>query len=263
MAKILKQVAIAAGAGLAVGLTAMSPARPASPLRRPASLRDDEILDLEPVLDRLEALERRLERMDQQAAPEPAVHLEQFVELRIASLRAEIPVLVATGIDARIAALEARIEAELEAQRRQTFEALGPMIEAGVARHVDARFETLEKAVAEQSSSIAALRERVEQTDLNLQRLVVAIERLVEGTAVQHQRQMPRSPVAPAPANASFQAHLNEHLETQSQTEDPPQPPFRSRIFVEPEAKEERKPRFPLSRIFGALLAFSLTRLFR
>jgi uncharacterized coiled-coil protein SlyX len=261
MAKILKQVAIAAGAGLAVGLTAMSPARPAPPTRRAALLRDDEILDLEPVLDRLEALERRLERMDAQVPTEPSGHMEQFVELRIASLRAEIPVLVATGIEARISAIEARIEAELEAQRRQTFEALGPMIEAGVAKHVDARFETLEKAVAEQSSSIAALRERVEQTDLNLQRLVVAIERLVEGTAAQ--QPLRRAPAAPAPANASFQAHMAEQLETQAQAEGTPQPPFRSRIFVEPETKEERKPRFPLSRIFGALLAFSLTRLFR
>src|SRR4029077_17353906 len=122
-------------------------------------------------------------------------------------------------VEARIAAIEARIEAELAAQRRQTFEALGqlieerieqrmgPLIEAGIARQVGERFAALERAVAEQSLTIGVLRERVEQTDLNLQRRISTIERLIDGG------QNSVTVQAPAPANASFQTHLAEAMD--------------------------------------------------
>ena len=253
-----------------MGLTSMAPAR--RPERRntasAASLREDDILDLEPVLDRLEALEHRLERVDVGVAAAPAAELEFRMELQFTELRAEIPRLVTESVEGRIAAIEARIDAELEAQRRQTLEALGPLIEAGIARtvgplieagiarQVGQRFEALERAVAEQSISIATLRERVEQTDLNLQRLITTIERLIDGA------QTTVAVPGPTPANASFQTHLAEAMDQGAKT-DVPVPGFRSRIFVEPDPKEARKPRFPLSRIFGALMAFGLARFFQ
>jgi hypothetical protein len=270
MAGILKKVAVA-GAGLAVGLTSMAP-----PWQRTASrtaLSEDDILDLEPVLDRLEALERRLEpaHRGSEAAEIPQVstaHLEQRMEVRLRDLRAELPQLVEAGVEARIAAIEARIDAEMAAQRRETqasvvplirselAKTVGPLIEAGIASQVGQRFEALEKAVAEQSEAIVALRERVEQTDLNLQRLITAIEKLVDGAP--NAVDVP----GPSPANASFQTHLAEAMEQGPAPAEVPVTGFRSRIFVEPEPKEARKPRFPLSRIFGFVMALGLGRFF-
>src|SRR5665213_2275027 len=81
---ILKGIAVAAGTGLAMGLTSgrvrVRPAarRPdrepeaSAPATASASEPDDEFLNIEPLLDRLERLEARVESMDlRPRAPEP------------------------------------------------------------------------------------------------------------------------------------------------------------------------------------------------
>ena len=172
MEKILKSVAMAAGAGLALGVNAVSGPKPPR-----ASPRD--ILDLEPLLDRIETLERRLERL-------PAT----------------------TEIESRLDDLESRFASELKRAGRETLDACTATIDAAVARQISERLEPLQQALADHGEALDALRDRVERTDLNLQQLIAVIERLVE-------RDFQAAP-GHAAANGSFQDHLDEALSTES-----------------------------------------------
>ncbi len=160
MAKFLKNAAIAASAGLALGLTTISPAprrrpEPETPPAPPSPTRDD-ILDLVPLLDRLEALERVL------------------------------PTLATAPVVTEAPAAPAAPPAEPDTRTEAALEAFSARL-TGVENSVD------------------NLRARVDQTDENLRRLVVAIERLVERNSA------PRT----AAANAGFKDHLDEALSTE------------------------------------------------
>lgn len=170
MAKIFKNVAMAAGAGLALGLTAIG-----SPRRAPDVTASD-ILHLVPLLDRIEALEHRLEVM-----PELA-------------------------IESRLEALQTQFSGQLEQSRREILHSCTAVIEEAVVRTISVRLEPVQQTLAEHSAALDALRERVATTDQNLQRLILAIERLVDREAT----------AFPAAANGSFQDHLHEALRADS-----------------------------------------------
>jgi hypothetical protein len=94
---------------------------------------------------------------------------------------------------------------------------------------------SLERVLSEQSSAIASLRASAAETDVNLQRLIVSINRLCEVA--------PTVPPTPAPR--------------------PPEPIVAGRPqLVKESERESKRPRIPMSRIFGALLAFGLSRFF-
>jgi hypothetical protein len=168
MAKILKTVAMAAGAGLALGLTSMS--SPAGP-----TATDADILDLEPLLDRIEAIERRLESL-----PEA-----DFAD--------------------RLRELELRLTADLERSRQETLSACLREIGDVVSEKVDSRIAPLQKTLEQHGVALDELREQVAATDRNMQGLIAAIERLVERETTS----------LPAAANGTFQDHLNEALTTE------------------------------------------------
>jgi hypothetical protein len=168
MAKILKSVAMAAGAGLALGLTTISPpSRPAVP--------EGDILDLEPLLDRLESLERRLE-----ARPDA-----DFAN--------------------RLRDVELRLTADLERSRQETLAACLRELGTFVSEKVEERIFPLQKTLEQHGQALDELREQVAATDRNLQGLIAAIERLVERETTSF----------PAAANGTFQDHLNEALTTE------------------------------------------------
>ena len=232
--RILKGLAVAAGTGLAMGLTSgrvgsarlSSGARagryyPAPPVDdSPAShaITDDqdvELLDIEPLLDRLERLEARVESIGT-APPHPVApsipydltaaiaDLERRVEentrelvlLRehisdaerraaesvasmqrsVAETRAEIPSMVEKHVAARIDDLRNRFTAQIEQSERRTME----IFEHAIDEKISSRIASIERALGDQAGSIEALTARTVETDNNLQRLVSAIEKLCE-----------------------------------------------------------------------------------
>jgi uncharacterized coiled-coil protein SlyX len=247
MASILKTLAIAAGAGVAIGLCTTSTGR--------RTTRRDDVIDIEPLLDRLETIERRFETAVT-AKPEiengPSVVTE--LSRRIEAQDAEI-VRLREMVDTRAMEIRSRLEAEMEERHRQAL----ATIEKTVEFRVSERIAAIERSLTEQSVSIEALRDRAQDTDANLQRLIVAIERLCE--------RMPAPLPAAGPVLLPFESHLRDASREAAHEETVPQ--FRSRIFQEPEPEAERDPRdqkksrFPLARIFGMIALVVVTQFLR
>jgi uncharacterized coiled-coil protein SlyX len=227
MASFLKTLAFAAGAGVALGVCTTAGGRraprrvavPAEPVHREPS-----VIDIEPLLDRLEKIERRLETA--KAAPAPVVAVTELTR-RIDAQDAEIERLRGM-VDSSAVEIQSRLEAEMDRRERD------------VEFRISERIAALERVASDQSASIEALRVRAQDTDTNLQRLIVAIERLCERT----------QPVAPAPPPPSpvilpCEAHLKEAARA-----------------AEPEPEQKRN-RSALTRIFGmlALLAIAGSQL--
>ena len=160
MANLIKNIALAAGTGIAVGLCATASSRRASLLRErsghgrqpaihPVS-REDDLLRIEPVLDRLERLESCLgaaETTGETSALSLTQELtrrleEQEIELR--ALRARFAesehraALASQAVDGRFGELEATLETRVETK-------------------VSERIGALEKTLAVQSASLGEL----------------------------------------------------------------------------------------------------------
>jgi len=226
---ILKGLAVAAGTGIAVGfgsgrarvrtLTRQPAAetahtRTADPT--PAGDADEDFLNIEPLLDRLERVEARIESMEQRPSP---VHtassapdgfaaaiadLERRVEentrdlallrervtdaerrvaesvtsvqAKVEQTRAELPAFVERSVTAGMDHLRTRIAAEMEQSHQRTL----ATFERTIDEKISSRIGSMERSLAEQAGSIEALRTRATETDTNLQRLVVAIEKLCD-----------------------------------------------------------------------------------
>ncbi len=194
----------------------------------------DDVLYLDPLFDRLEAIERRLDVAAQNPPPVVTVPEPDLspVYLQLQALRQELPDLVSATVRAQLETAEARLP-----QPHPQPEALDAVIRESVSVAVAGRFETLEHALKDHAASITTLHERVNQTDSNLQRLVAVISRLIEGPGIQ--------PVATGPdttrahAAASFEAHLSDALKTQAMNNPADPAPDNT----------PRRPRSPLSRI--------------
>jgi hypothetical protein len=149
---VLKGIAIAAGAGLAAGVAARSFVGPR---------RHESAEPLEPLAKRLKAIESRLAELE---------------------VREELPVDVSQAVDACFAAraqqLERRIGEEIET------------LDARLRRDLDTRVGAIEKALPVQAAALTELRLRAEKTSVDLDRLIVAVERLCE------RMDAPRQPLA-------------------------------------------------------------------
>jgi uncharacterized coiled-coil protein SlyX len=263
MGSFLKTLAIAAGAGVAFGLcTSLQPKengsrrasrgesvpRPAGPDAAPASGVFDGSIDISPLLDRLEAIERRFEATAAVAAP-PAPAVSELTR-RIDAQDAEIGRL-REMVDVRANEIQGRLEAEMDERHRRALETIEKTVEFKISERIAA----LERALGEQSASIDALRTRAQETDSNLQRLIVAIERLCERTQVlQTPAPVPVPVPAPGPVVVPFSAHLEEVIETEVD----PAAVFRSDVFREVEPAEPKKARFALTRIFGTIALMTI-----
>jgi hypothetical protein len=239
MASILKTFAIAAGAGVAFGIctTAVGTNRPAR--RREHA----DVVDIEPLLDRLENLERRFE------SSKPAVPVTELAS-RIDAQEAEIERLRVL-VDARATEIEQRLGAEIEERNKAALDSIEKTVELKVSERIAA----IERTLMEQSASIESLRDRAIDTDANLKRLIGAIERLCERTQPIAAPAPPPVPQpVPGPTVVPFESHL---AEARAKQEEKPAPAdFRSAIFKE----EEKKSRFPLARIFGMVALVVITQ---
>jgi hypothetical protein len=103
--------------------------------------------------------------------------------------------------------------------------------------------EVLQRAMADQLTSIGGLRDRAVESDANLQRLIAVVERLCD------------RPPKPSSTLLPFEAQLAEAVERDL--------PAETRVRVIKENEPERRHRFPLGRTFAFLLAALLPRLYR
>lgn len=265
--RILKGLAVAAGTGLAVGFSSgrarvrALPHNPAPTERTPhvdqpiphrvnpvsPGDSDADFLNIEPLLDRLERVEARIDLMERPSsrpAPDPLpdryaaaiADLERraeentreltllrervtdaerciadsvtAVQRKVEQTREEIPAFVEQNVGARVEDLRTRFAAEIEQAHQRTLETF----ESAIDEKISSRISSIERALAEQAGSINALRERAIETDTNLQRLVTAIEKLCERAQL----------VAPAPVERPlernstrlpFESQLNDAMD--------------------------------------------------
>jgi uncharacterized coiled-coil protein SlyX len=164
---------------------------------------EDDVLRIEPLLDRIERLESR------GSGPDPA---------RL------------------IGALNGRIEQQ-ETEIRDLRNRLND-VESGIERTVETRVgervAAIERSIAEQSVSLAALRDHAFETDTNLQKLIAAIDRLCEQ----------KTASAAATTESPFETQLAEAAR---------------RVGGDEERVKTR--RLPFTRILGVFVAALLPRL--
>jgi hypothetical protein len=239
MGGLLKSFAIAAGAGLGVCAGAVLFASESrSPRRKaqPRELGESELLKLDPILDRLERLEAWVDAAaSAPTLPSRIAELEERagaalnqVRSNLEGLKQELPALVEATVTARVADLEVRLRTDA----RESWDRAVTAIEHTIEQKVSDRIGSLEKVLVEQSSAIASLRARSAETDLNLQRLIVSIDRLCEVAPILSAQ--PRQP-EPLPGGPQLVK----------------------------ESEREGRQRVPMARIFGALLAFGFSRFFQ
>jgi chromosome segregation ATPase len=277
--RILKGLAVAAGTGLAMGISSgrsrvqSRPSPQYTPV--PSEVVDDDVLDIEPLLDRIERLEARLEsgiasqssldryasqyalaladlerRIDENSR-EVALLREEIsaAERRMtesaAAVRAEIPAIVEQQVSVRIEALENRFTEEIAESQRQSL----AIFERSIDEKISSRIGAIEKTLAGQSESIEALREHTAETDRNLQRLVIAIEKLCDRAQL-------------IPGEPSFEAHMDDAMQREPvrpvlRTEEPESEPP---AFTGGTAKRSRLSIFS---VFVAGLGLLAARFFR
>jgi uncharacterized coiled-coil protein SlyX len=203
----------------------------------------DEILDIEPLLERVERLEDAVDGMKRSPAAVPAdfaaavASLERRIDEQTRDLqllreqvekaerramesvaavqrdveqtRAEIPEIVERTVAARTEDLRGRFATEIEQSRERMLE----VFERAIDDRISSRIGAIERTLAEQAGSIEALNTRAAETDHNLQRLVSAIEKLCERTQL-----IPPAAAEPAPtltspyAARAFESQLQDAM---------------------------------------------------
>lgn len=207
----------------------------------------DDLLYLDPLFDRLEAIEYRLE-LEARKPPVPKVVEAPPVDLtavyaQLDTLRQELPGLISAIVREQLAEGG---EPKSDPAPVVPETSIPESIAEAVALAVNERFGGLERGLRDHSSSVVALNERVNQTDANLQRLVAVISRLIEGPGLNPAAsQTPRG----AHAAASFEAHLSDAMNGEPVPPEREPREFRAETIQEPEGTA-RRPRLPMSRIF-------------
>jgi uncharacterized coiled-coil protein SlyX len=311
--RILKGLAIAAGTGLAMGFTTtrfrVSPGQrfvhthplpPATSSFESAPIlpaEDGEFLDIEPLLDRLERLEARVEALEQPTPSSRAVpagvpgdyaaaiaDLERRVEentRELALLREHV-----TEAERRVSESVASVQRNVERTRgeipaiverhvsvriddlqkrfaseiEQSHQRTVEMFDRAIDEKISSRIGSIERSLAEQAGSIEALSARSIETDNNLQRLVTAIEKLCERTQL-----FPPAAEQRLPFESQMHDAMNrEPVVPVLRTEEPvpevrvPAPPFTGS-----EASAPKKSRFLFRNLIVAGFSLLASRLFR
>ncbi|MDQ6700807.1 MAG: hypothetical protein M3Z36_11565 [Acidobacteriota bacterium] len=289
---LLRGLAVTFGAGLAFGIgTKLG--------RNSTPKRTDSILDLEPLVDRLDTIEDRIQSVEkrfsnpaQTAVPaaEHSAHevpdrdfgeldarlsaqTRQLEDLRgeiltvesrsatqvaafrekLSDVEAKLPAQIEASIGERISALEQRLQADFQQTHSRTVDMFVQTIESKVVQRISA----LEQSLAEHSHTIFGLREKSLSTDENLQKLLAAVEKLCNQTAVRNDP----SPKSPPPPSSSVMPDTPKpfslHLATELSRVTAPVPTLRPEPPPPPPTAETRT-RGPLAL---SILAISLSLL--
>ncbi len=140
MASFLKTLAIAASAGVAFGICTTAGGRRAprrAAIPQPQPERREPIIDIEPLLDRLETIERRIEN----AKPAPAPIAVTELTHRLDTQDTEIERLRGM-VDLKAAQIQSRLEAQMDEREKK------------VEFRISERIAALERSLGEQSASI-------------------------------------------------------------------------------------------------------------
>lgn len=195
--KIFKGLAIAAGVGFAIGSVGLSKRRAQGRFRNSS--------ERQRLYERLDRVESRIAAVE--ALPSPAaaagelnVRLEaqagdiealrlQMAEYRqklaadIASLEKHladvtkgIPAMLESIVAPRVDDLRLRLRSEMQ----QSLTASLTTFERSIDDKVSDRISALEKAMLDQSALVTTLSQRAIESDMNLQRLIAAVERLCD-----------------------------------------------------------------------------------
>ena len=287
---ILKGLAVTFGAGLAFGIGAKL-GRTSTPRR------SDSILDLEPLVDRLDTIEDRIQHVEKRFGDrsQTATRLEhlgpdvldrnfgemdsrfaaqtrQLEDLRqeiltiesrsttqvaafsqkLSEVEARLPAQIEAGIGERISALEQKLQADFQQTHSRTVDMFVETIESKVVQRISA----LEQSLAEHSQTIVGLREKSFSTDENLQKLLAAVEKLCNQTAVRHEPSAQYSDVSPL-ASTGVPKPFSHHLAAElSRVPEPP--PVARPAPPPPPMIEMKQARGPLAL---SILAISLSLL--
>jgi uncharacterized coiled-coil protein SlyX len=263
---ILKGLAITAGLGLAVGLGSGKRRREensmGSHLPDDAAQFHENGSSLEPVLERLSDIESRLSAVETRPSATTELDLQiqrqaqdiETLQLQVSEHRQKVAGEVAT-IEKRFADITRGIPAVLESiivprvddlrvhlrsELQQSVNVTLTKFERAIDDKISDRISTLEKTMLDQSSIVTALSQRAVESDLNLQRLISAVERLC-----QRNNQNPTAQKEPSFLDLPFELQLK-------QPEIPVQPfesGFRPRIIKEDENDKQPRHRVPLTRL--------------
>ncbi|HTA43789.1 MAG TPA: hypothetical protein VK789_15145 [Bryobacteraceae bacterium] len=254
--RLLKGLAVAAGLGLVIGV--------GSGRRRPGEISMDKDLrpdhpSPEPLPERLDRIESRIraveaqpvneldERICKQAEEIASLQLQlsdhrqkvagevAAIEKRFADITKAIPAALESIMVPRIEDLRAHLRSETQ----QTINSSLTKFERAIDDKVSERIDTLEKTLLDQSTVVSTLSQRAVETDMHLQRLVAAVERLCErgGGAVPFRQE-------PSTADLPFQRELSEAVKRQADSQPPEfESAFRPRIVKDDDVS--RRPHVP------------------
>jgi uncharacterized coiled-coil protein SlyX len=234
--RILRRLAIAAGTGLAVGVNVSRPRPyredltpapiPVVPdLVKPSAIGDDFLnLNIDPLLDRLEAIEGQIEAFGKQA-DRPNVLDEYAARLAALERRAEDNARALGALRESVNSAERSIALRTDDLRES--------LRTGLLTHTN----HVEKSLAEQTDLIATLGSRVTEAENTLQRLATALEKLCERAQALIPSHEPASHSPQSEVRLPFEAQLDDALKR-----DPVTPVLRTKEPVEA-ASPPKKPR--------------------
>lgn len=200
--KILKGLAVAAGVGLAIGLGSGSVGlgkrrrvESPKPVNPPEDLRLRKRLDL--IESRIDAVETRplpaaaaeLDlRIEVQAKDLDALRLLMneyrqriagdvaAIEQRLADVTKGIPAMLESIVTPRVDDLRLHLRSETQ----QSLSTSLTTFERAIDDKVSGRIASIEKALLDQSTLVTVLSQRAIESEMNLQRLISAVERLCD-----------------------------------------------------------------------------------
>jgi len=299
--RLLRNIAVTIGAGLALGVGRKLTHRPT---RRSTP-------NFHPILSRLEDIEGRVARFElappprfDAPAPEEIEALgtlvssqsEDIASLRqdiqriehhnasmaeafgqkVALLEQQVPIHIETNVAARMTELEQRLRGEFQEIHHRTVDAFADTIE----QRVVTRINSIENSLIEHSHSIVSLREKSLKTDEHLQRLLEAVEKLciraesksqiallaAEPPADLRERPLPQAPGdVPAPAETLHNPLPEPNFEVHAAPPPEPQPEFEPEYAPARNGTGEHSSRGTIKPMGMAILGLAILglRLFR
>jgi uncharacterized coiled-coil protein SlyX len=171
--KILKGLALAAGAGAALGFSAGlgRQRKNISSAETPPAPPHDLELRFERQAREIATLRAQAEESGRRASTEFTAF-----ERRLASAREELPAAIDAVVTPRVDELRARLQSEMREAAANGLARIDQAIDEKLA----SRIAALETTLADQSNAIGSLNRRALETDANLQKLILSVERLCD-----------------------------------------------------------------------------------
>lgn len=193
----VKGLAFAAGLGLALGIGSAKRRAEGDSADNDSP---DDVLSLNPVLDRLERIEERVSaveggqvseldlRLGRQAKEIDGLRLEmsehrQSVAREVAAVEkhfADITKTIPTVLESIIVPRVEDLRAHLRSETQQSINSSLTRFERAIDDKVSERIEALERVLLDQSTVVTGLSQRAVEADMTLQRLISAVERMSE-----------------------------------------------------------------------------------